>query len=61
MFEQFADIFRWLGDVRRQVFEPVPELDRVAELAEGKQAKPAMVFCEDKRFATRGFNLAEAI
>jgi len=43
LFEQFADIFRRFGGVRRQVFELVPELDRVAELAEGKQAKPAMV------------------
>ncbi len=32
----------------------IPELHRVAELAEGEQAQPAMVFRQDKRLAPGG-------
>jgi len=52
LFQQLTHIFRWLGGVRRQMLELIPELHWVAELAEGQQAQPAMLFPRIKAAAT---------
>ena len=59
--QQLTHIFRWLGGVRRQMLELIPELHWVAELAEGQQAQPAMLFRQDKGFAAHGQGVTIAL
>jgi len=43
------------------MLELIPELHWVAELAEGQQAQPAMLFRQDKGFAAHGQGVTIAL